>query len=145
MAAKVLGYNILFRQYISAGVFKVFGGTTSNSFDLTAITKESITKEDAGTKQQTVTGYEAEFSVEGLVEINAAGDTTTRIDKDTLIGFILNKTVISFYYGTTATGNKQYSGSAICTKYSESSNSEDEATYSASFKLSGALTVNTNS
>ena len=38
------------------------------------------------------------------------------------------------------TGNDSYTGTVIMTGYSESSNSEDDATYTADFKVTGAFT-----
>lgn len=143
MATRKLGYNILFQIDNGDGTYKLFGGTTENTFDLSAKTKESIAKEDKGTSSTVITGYDHAYSVKGLVEINEVGEEGDRMDQSAIIDLILNSTVVDVAYGGSETGDAIYKGKAICEKYSESTNSEDEATYDASFKGNGKLTKST--
>jgi hypothetical protein len=140
MTKRKMGWEILFRQKTGASTYKYFAGTTANGFDLTPEIKESITKADVGQKKKRISGYTSEFSVDGMYEVNEAADEATSIDVHDMIGFILNKTELEFSYGTSTVGETSYTGKAIMTKYSEKSDSENEATYSCSFALTGALT-----
>ena len=67
MGKKILGYNIT----LKVGE-KVFAATTSNSFDITPNVKESQTKDDEGTKNKTVSGYEYSFGIDAVVELTVA-------------------------------------------------------------------------
>lgn len=139
MAEKMLGYNIVFRAKIGE-VEKLFGGTTSNSFDITPKIKDSITKEDKGQTNKSVTGHDTEFSVDGICEINAEADKTVKLDRIDVIGLTLAGDPIDFVYGETTPGKTVYKGKMLITKYSEKTDSENEATYSLSCSAVTKLT-----
>ena len=69
MGKKILGYNIT----LKIGE-RVFAATTSNSFDITPNVKESQTKDDEGTKNKTVSGYEYSFGIDAVVELTEEGE-----------------------------------------------------------------------
>ena len=94
---------------------KTFAGRTQDDLTITPTIKESITKDDAGQKNSAVTGKEVTFSCQGLVILTDSA--TTKLVRD----------------------------DCIITGYSESSNSEDEATYSVDLKSTGAITFATGS
>lgn len=138
MAAE-LGYNIAFK----VGT-KTLAGRTQDELNITPTIKESITKDDAGNKTQQVTGQEVTFSCQGLVILSDATNSATRLLRDDIVEMALEtgaSAVHTFTYK--GSSGKTLSGSCVVTGYTESSNSEDEATYTVNFKTTGALTFAT--
>ena len=138
MAAE-LGYNIAFKVNN-----KTFAGRTQDDLTITPTIKESITKDDAGQKNSAVTGKEVTFSCQGLVVLTDTA-TTTKLVRDDIVELALatgDSAIIPFKYQ--ASSGKILSGNCIITGYSESSNSEDEATYSVDLKSTGAITFATS-
>lgn len=138
---RVLGYNIA----LKLGT-KTCLGRTQEDLTVTPTVKESITKDDNGQKQFSVVGQEVTFKVSGLIVFDDATTGTTALDGDELMDQSLktgSAAEISAVYYRGANG-ASYQGTVIMTGYSESSNSEDEATYTADFKVTGAFTKVTN-
>ena len=69
MGQSINGYDIIFQAVVGEQK-KLFAGTKSNNFNLNPKVKESITKEDKGTSNKKITGYDTEFTVDGVMEIN---------------------------------------------------------------------------
>ena len=139
MAAE-LGYNIAFKVNN-----KTFAGRTQDDLTITPTIKESITKDDAGQKNSAVTGKEVTFSCQGLVVLTDTDTATTKLVRDDIVELALatgDSAIIPFKYQ--ASSGKILSGNCIITGYSESSNSEDEATYSVDLKSTGAITFATS-
>lgn len=135
-ASSVLGYNILFKI---GG--KTIAGTTQDDFENSARIKESIYKSLQGNTEVTVTGHDFTFSAQGLMLLDSAA-TPTELDMDDMFANSLlngSSAVLAFVY-TRATG-QSYSGNCVMTSYKESSNSEDTANWSATFRVTGALTA----
>lgn len=138
MAAE-LGYNIAFK--IGS---KTLAGRTQDDLTITPTIKESITKDDSGNKNQQVSGQEVTFSCQGLMNLSNPTGTTNRLTRDEIVEMALEtgpEAELNFTYA--ASSGKQLSGKCVITGYSESSNSEDEATYTVDFKTSGPLTFAT--
>ena len=138
MAAE-LGYNIAFK----IGT-KTLAGRTQDDLTITPTIKESITKDDAGNKNQQVSGQEVTFSCQGLVNLSNPTGITNRLTREEIVEMALETGAdaeLNFTYA--ASSGKQLSGKCVITGYSESSNSEDEATYTVDFKTSGTLTFAT--
>ena len=138
MAAE-LGYNIAFK----IGT-KTLAGRTQDDLTITPTIKESITKDDAGNRNQQVSGQEVTFSCQGLVNLSNPTGITNRLTRDEIVEMALETGTdaeLNFTYA--ASSGKQLSGKCVITGYSESSNSEDEATYTVDFKTSGTLTFAT--
>lgn len=132
--AKIPGYNIALKLGEKTCV-----GRTQEDLTVTPTIKESITKDDAGAKQFSVVGSEVTFKVSGLMEFD--GTSSTKLDSDDLMEQSLktgSAAEISAVYQR-STGDS-YTGTVVMTGYSESSNSEDEASYTADFKVTGAFT-----
>jgi predicted secreted protein len=133
MATPVAGYNIAFKIGGST-----LAGRTQDDLTIAARTKDSITKDDAGETQSSITGHDITFRATGLVDVTGG---TGKIDRDDIIEDALktgSSAVIAFTYETAS--GKTLSGNCIITNYSESSNSEDDATYTVDFKTTGAVT-----
>jgi len=132
----VFGYDIILRKTEDDGeggiTEKFFAGTISNSFGISPEVKESLTKADKGFKKPKVVGYQYEFGIEGLVSVKDDGETTDDLSKEDIIDMTTDGEEFDFVYGGTESGEKTRTGKLIITNYSESSNSEDEATYSVS-------------
>ena len=127
------GYNITFK----IGT-KTIVGRTQDDLTIAATVKESLTKDDAGQKNFSVTGHEVTFKVSALMEVTGSG--TNKMDRDDVIEQALktgSAAVIAIHY--LATGGDTYGGNAIITNYSESSNASDDATLSIDFKVTGTF------
>ena len=117
---------------------------SQDELSITPTVKESITKDDEGQKNLAVTGNEATFSCQGLVNLSNPTGVTTRLTRDDIVELALatgSGAISTFTYK--ASSGKQLSGSCIITGYTESSNSEDEATYTVNFRTTGDLTFAT--
>lgn len=132
MGTRIDGYNVAFK----VGT-KDFVAATSHKFDLTMTEKESITKDDNGTKKTRIIGHTYTFSVDGVAEINSVGETT-KIDRDGAIALTLAKQPVTFIYS--ASGAKSYTGQVVIINYSETSGAEDELSYSLNMKSVSNLT-----
>lgn len=131
----VNGYNIALKI---GG--KTIVGRTQDDLTIAATVKESIDKDDAGTKRFSVTGHEVTFKVSALMSVDAVGSGVQKVNRNFLIEQALKKSSAAVVVVTYACANgDSYTGNAIMTNYSESSNAEDEATLSADFKVTGAF------
>lgn len=138
MGTQIPGYNIKLKL-----ATKTVLGVTQDDLQVTAQTKDSITKDDAGVKQSAVVGHEVTFKVAGLVEVKGSGETT-KMDSDDLLAQSLktgSEAIIAFTYDRGAGAN--YTGNCIMTDYSESTpaDPDSDSTFSASFKVSGSMTA----
>ena len=131
----VEGYNIA----LTIGG-KTLCGRTQDDLTIAAKVKESITKDDEGETQRRVTGHDVSFSVSGLIVV---GNTeATKLDRDDVMALALAKgsnAEVTVVYSC-ASGDS-YTGTAIITNYTESSNSEDDATYGLDLQISGDFTI----
>lgn len=132
----LLGYNIALKI---GG--KTIIGRTQDDLTIAARTKESLTKDDAGNRNVTIVGHDISFSCQGLIDVTTAGDTT-KMGRDDVIALALqtgSAAVVTVVYA--AAGGASYTGNAVITNYTESSNSEDDATYGLDLQVTGAFTL----
>jgi hypothetical protein len=135
MATPVPGYNIAFKIGN-----KTLAGRTQDDLTIAAKTKESLTKDDEGATQVSITGHDVTFRATGLIDVTSGSSSI--LDRDDIIVDVLktgSQAVLAFTY-TTASG-KTLSGNCVITNYSESSNSSDDATYTVDFRVTGAVTA----
>lgn len=128
------GYNIALKVD-----GKTLAGRTQDDMNISAVTKDSLTKDDGGNTKSTVTGHDVTFRVSGLMD--AAKGANGKLGRDEIIRLALKKgdeAKIPFVYGPA--DGLQYQGIAVITGYGESSNAQGEATYSLDFKVSGEMT-----
>lgn len=128
------GYNIAFKVD-----GKTLAGRTQDDMTISAVTKDSITKDDGGNTNSTVTGHDVTFRAAGLMD--AAKGADGKLGRDEIIELSLKKgddAKLPFVYGPA--DGLQYKGTAVITGYSESTNAQGEATYSLDFKVSGEMT-----
>lgn len=128
------GYNIAFKVQD-----KTLAGRTQDDLTISAVTKDSITKDDGGNTNSTVTGHDITFKAAGIMD--AAKGQDGKLGRDEIIRLSLLKgedAKIAFKYGPA--DGLVYQGMAVITGYSESTNAQGEATYSLDFKVSGEMT-----
>ncbi|MBQ2486421.1 MAG: hypothetical protein II518_05115 [Candidatus Methanomethylophilus sp.] len=133
MSTPVAGYNIAFKIGGST-----LAGRTQDDLTIAARTKESLTKDDQGAPQSSINGHDITFRATGLVDVTGGSNI---LDRDDILEDVLktgSSAVLAFTY--TTTGGKVLSGNCVITNYSESSNAEDDATYTVDFKTTGAVT-----
>lgn len=136
----VLGYNIALKI---GG--KTIIGRTQDDLTIAARTKESITKDDNGSRNVSIVGHDVSFSCQGLIDVTTAGDTT-KMNRDDVIELALktgSAAVVAVVY-TTASGDT-YNGNAVITNYTESSNSEDDATFGLDLQVTGTFSKSSGS
>lgn len=130
---RVNGYNVAFKVNN-----KTFCGRTQDDLTVAATVKESITKDDEGETQYSVSGHEVTFRASAIMEVGTTDNT--KMDRDALIAQSLKKGTEAIVPVTYHAGSGQaYGGNAIITNYSESSNSSDEATVNLDFRITGAF------
>lgn len=130
----VEGYNIS----VTIGG-KTILGRTQEDLTISAVTKTSITKDDAGVQQESVVRHDVTFRVAALLSLNGTG-TATKLDRDDVIALALvtgSSAVVAVTY--TCAGGATYGGNAIITNYSESSSAEadSDTTLSLDLKITG--------
>lgn len=133
MSTPVAGYNIAFKIGGST-----LAGRTQDDLTIAARTKESITKDDQGATQSSINGHDITFRATGLIDVTGG---TNMLDRDDILEDVLktgSAAIVAFTY--TTTGGKVLSGNCVITNYSESSNAEDDATYTVDFKTTGPVT-----
>ena len=137
------GYNIAF---LIDG--NTVAGRVQDDLTIAAKVKESLTKDDAGATQVSVTGHDITFRASGLV-VAADDSDHDRIGRNTLMETLLDldeNDEIPFYYvdqSDVAAASRLtiMSGNCVITGYSESSNASDEATWTADFRVTGDVTM----
>ena len=133
MSTPVAGYNIAFKIGGST-----LAGRTQDDLTIAARTKESITKDDQGATQSSINGHDITFRATGLIDVTGG---TNMLDRDDILEDVLktgSSAIVAFTY--TTVGGKVLSGNCVITNYSESSNAEDDATYTVDFKTTGPVT-----
>ena len=134
MATIINGTNL--RIYLG-GV--AIGEATSCSLDLSMETRETLTKDNVGSYTSVEPGRRsATLSTEGLVSYNTANKKVT----DLVTAFNNGETMIARF--TTGVATIPYwEGSVILSAMTISAAVEENATYSATFTVKGAITQGT--
>lgn len=135
MGTRQKGFNIILKLD-----GKKVQGVTSNGFGIKPKIKESLIKDDLGNSQSENFGYDADFTISGLMVVNETEDATTYIDIVALRTATKLGTILPFVYGGFASGDAIETGNLIITDYKEDTDSENVGTYSVSAKLTGAMT-----
>ena len=113
---------------------KTILGRTQDDLSISAVVKQSITKDDEGVMQRSVVRHDVTFSVNALLSLN--GEDTTQLDRDDVIALALatgSSAIIPVKY--LCTGGDTYGGNAIITGYSESSGADPDADTTLSLDL----------
>lgn len=135
----VEGYNIS----ITVGGKTVLG-RTQEDLNISAVTKTSITKDDAGVQQEAVVRHDVTLRVAALLSLDTSSGTHTKLDRDDVIALALttgSSAVVAVTY--TCSGGATYGGNAIITGYSETSSAEvdSDTTLTLDLKITGAFAI----
>lgn len=122
---------------------KTILGRTQEDLSIAAVTKTSITKDDAGVQQESVVRHDVTFKVSALLSLDSE-TTHTKLDRDDVIALALQtgpSAVVAVQY--LCTGGATYGGNAIITGYSESSSGEvdSDTTISLDLKITGSFAI----
>lgn len=134
----VAGYNIAFEYFANDQFQFRMAGAVQEDMTIAARTKESITKDDAGSPSLAVVGQDVTFRVSGICIVypdNESGPPA----RDWWISQILAGTEFTFWY--VMQGGDMIVGTCVPTNYSESSNATDDATFTADFRVTGTVTT----
>lgn len=119
------GYNIRIKVND-----KYLIGVTSDEVSISPNTKESIVKENAGVKQESVVGHTTTFSISGLIDMTGGG--STMLDNDDILELAAltgasAEVDIDYVRGSGAA----YTGTGIITGYTETNpaDPEEDPTY----------------
>ena len=119
------------------------GGTaithsTSCTFSVNHSTREATTKDSSGYKEV----------LEGLRDWSVDADGMTALDAtegfEELYTAWVNRTALTVKFGTAASGDQVYTGTAYITSLSVDAGTEESSTFSVSFEGTGSITTSTN-
>lgn len=116
---------------------KTLVGRTQDDMNIAARTKDSLTKDDKGNSNETVTGHDVTFRAAGLMD-NTKPEGKQTLTRDEIIELSLKKgdaAKIPVRYA--AESGAVYGGTGIITGYSESTAANGDATYGLDIKVSG--------
>jgi predicted secreted protein len=122
----------------SSGSEVTIGHTTSCSMSFSHDLPEATTKDSSGWAEFISGVRGATISFDGLV----AYDDTTNAEE--LADYIINRTAISFVFGTAETGDSVYTGTGFIDTVEVSADMEAPVSYSGSITVTGAITKATN-
>lgn len=107
---------------------KTFVGVTSDELSVDTNTKESTTKDDAGTKNKRVTSHTYNFTVSGILDVT--DDTSSRLNNDAIVALAYSTLPFTIIYNRGNGAN--YTGTAIVTGYTETTpaDPDEDSTYS---------------
>lgn len=118
-------------------LLKISGNTLSGlvtqGLDMSADEIDITTKDDAGVKKFLPGEFGGTFSAEGKHK------DTDSFSFAYLLGLMQARTAVAFIYGGTTPGDVTYSGTCFPTSVSSSDPKNAERTWSASFRIAGAL------
>jgi len=122
----------------SSGSEVTIGHTTSCSMSFSHDLPEATTKDSSGWAEFISCVRGATISFDGLVDYN---DTT---NAEELADYIINRTAISFVFGTSVSGDSVYTGTGYIDSIEVSADMEAPVSYSGSITVTGAITKATN-
>lgn len=125
------GYNVA----LKIGT-KTVVGRTQDDLTIAARTIDSITKDDAGESNMSVTGHDVSFSTSGMMAVG--NSESSKLDRDDMIEQSLKKgnaAIVAIVYE--ATGGDKYGGNAIMMRYGESTSATEIGTWSADWQIVG--------
>ena len=103
-------------------------------------TRDTSTKDSAGWRELLEGQRSWSLTCDGLVCYNISGKETA----SDLYGYLNGRTALTVKFGSAATDEKVYSGTAYLTSLSQDAGVEDNVTFSASFEGSSTLTEAAN-
>jgi len=113
---------------------------TDCSLSLSMETIDITTKDSAGFRELLAGVRSGSVSCSGLIDYH---DADSNKDITDLFDAWNNRTALTLKFSNEITGDASYSATAFITSLEQSGGTEDTATYSASFELSGTVTEGT--
>lgn len=113
----------------------LIGASTECSLSLSMETIDVSTKDSDAWRYLLAGMRSGSVSVSGLIDY--AGGT---YDVPDLFAAFTGRTALTLKFSTEDTGDQSYTASAFITSLEQSAGTEDTATYSATFELSGVIT-----
>ena len=117
--------------------YDIIGRATSASLSVSMETRDTTSKDSAGS-QENLEGLKAwSLSGDGLVTYSISGDFDTPDDLFTLLS---NRTLVKVKFGSATSGEIDYTGDAYLVSYEQEAGVEENVTYSFGFTGTGVLT-----
>ena len=116
------------------------GRMTNASLSISMETRDTSTKDSAGWRELLEGQKSWSLSGDGLVVYSL----TSADGFADLFGYLGNRTNLYVKFGSTASGEKYYSGRGFVTSLDQEAGLEDNVTFSFSFEGTGVLTEATN-
>lgn len=118
-----------------------YGYATSCTLDMSAEVRETLSKDSVSSWAENEVGQlSATLSFEGFFSEDTTINSTNVENVSDLFGDFSGKTAVSWRFTTDATGEAVWSGSGYITSLSFTGNVEENATYSGTITVSGAIT-----
>ena len=117
--------------------YDIIGRATSASLSVSMETRDTTTKDSSGW-QENLEGLKSwSLSGDGLVTYSISGDYETPDDLFTLLS---NRTLVKVKFGSSTSGEIDYTGDAYLVSYEQEAGVEENVTYSFGFTGTGVLT-----
>jgi len=113
----------------------IIAAATDCSLSLNMDTIDITTKDSAGYRELLAGLRSGSMSCNGLIDYQ--GTNTDTVD---LVSAWTNRTSLTLKFSNELTGDQSYTASGFLTSLEQSGGTEDTATYSASFELTGVVT-----
>lgn len=112
--------------------------TTSCSLSISQDIADATTKNSGGFSEGISGLRSGEISFDGLVNYASAANA------EELVDFVLNRTIITCVFGTSASGDVIYTAEGFIASIEQSAEMEAAVTFSGSITLTGAIVKSTN-
>lgn len=117
---------------------------TNCTLSMSAETRESISKDSTSSWQDSTVGQlSATLSFEGFFTIDDTINSNTREDFEGIFDVFSGKTQIAWKFTTGTTGDVEYSGNGYITTLEATAPVEENATYSGTITVTGAVSKTT--
>ena len=113
----------------------IIAAATDCSLSLNMDTIDITTKDSAGYRELLAGLRSGSMSCNGLIDYQSSNEDT--VD---LVTAWTNRTSLTLKFSNELTGDQSYTASGFLTSLEQSGGTEDTATYSASFELTGVVT-----
>ena len=113
----------------------IIAAATDCSLSLNMDTIDITTKDSAGYRELLAGLRSGSMSCNGLIDYQSSNEDT--VD---LVTAWTNRTSLTLKFSNEITGDQSYTASGFLTSLEQSGGTEDTATYSASFELTGVVT-----
>jgi TP901-1 family phage major tail protein len=132
--------DVLIQFSTDGATYDEVGRMTNASLSISMETRDTSTKDSAGWRELLEGQKSWSLSGDGLVVYSLAGAEGFA----DLFGYLGGRTNLYVKFGSTASGEKYYSGRGFITSLDQEAGVEDNVTFSFSFEGTGVLTETAN-